>query len=53
MSILDVLANEPEVSKADALAEYRKQKLGEADLVADLGDHETYDGLKVIEALGY
>lgn len=53
MSLPETMINEPEVTKAEALAEYRKQDLTEADLIEDLGDHETYEGLEVLKALGW
>lgn len=42
-----------EFPKALCIREYRKHGLDERDLIADLGDHETYHGADVLDALGY
>lgn len=53
MTYLYVLINEPEVTKAEAIAEYERHGLTAADLEIDLGDCETYSARDVVEALGY
>lgn len=49
----DVFEARPQVTRAQAIREYRRHGLTEADLVADLGDLETYDGAEVLAMLGY
>ena len=40
-------------SKAECVREYHKHGLTEADLIADLGDHDEYAGADILNALGY
>jgi len=40
-------------SRADAVRQYRRHGLGEAELVAELGDHDAYQSDDVLIALGY
>ena len=41
------------VSRREAVREYRRHGLSEADLVADLGESEDYAAEAVLMALGY
>jgi hypothetical protein len=41
------------IGKARAVNEYRKHGLCADDLVADLGEHDTYNAQSVLGALGY
>lgn len=46
-------AREQIVTKAQAAREYRRHGLAAAALFNDLGDHPTYKGADVLDALGY
>ncbi len=41
------------VPLASAICEYKRNGFTEADLISDLGRHETYQGAAVLDALGY
>jgi hypothetical protein len=40
-------------TRAEAVREYRRHGLGEGELVAELGDHDSYQSDDVLIALGY
>ena len=53
MSLTEAMDDGLQVSKLEAIAEYRKHGLDGRDLFADLGERPEYQASDVLIALGY
>lgn len=40
-------------TSSEAIREYQRHGLTEADLISDLGEHAEYSGRAILRALGY